>query len=249
MLFTAMTLNEMRRIWMQPMVWIVLGITFIILALLFLVLLNNFYAEIQVKFTGVANAPGVTDSVFSPMFFWSAIIGALMMPLFTMRIITEEKVRHQFTLLSSAPISCRLITSSKMLALISIIIVFAILNLLFPVAIMSFVNLDWGKIAAAILGVFLFQTSFTAISLWLAACTQNLIFSVLSSFTVLFLLFVLFISGASTEDSSLFSYLSSFSHLLPSLSGLITGQDVIYFVVVTVLFLSLTVIRLRFKRE
>ena len=249
MQFTAITLSEMRRIWMQPLVWIVLGITFIILALLFLVLLNNFYAEIQVKFAGVANAPGVTDSVFSPMFFWSAIIGALMMPLFTMRIITEEKVRHQFTLLSSAPISCRLITSSKMLALISIIIVFAILNLLFPVAIMSFVDLDWGKIFAAICGVILFQISFTAICLWLAACTQNLIFSVLSSFTVLFLLFVLFISGASAEDSSLFSYLSSFSHLLPSLSGLIAGQDVIYFVVITVLFLSLTVIRLRFKRE
>ena len=249
MLFTAMTLNEMRRIWMQPLVWIALGITFIILALLFLVLLNNFYAETQVKFAGVANAPGVTDSVFSPMFFWSAIIGALMMPLFTMRIITEEKVRHQFTLLSSAPISCRLITSTKMLALISIIIAFAILNLLFPVTIMGFVDLDWGKISAAICGVILFQASFTAISLWLAACTQNLIFSVLSSFTVLFLLFVLFISGASSEDSSLFSYLSSFSHLLPSLSGLIASQDVIYFVVVTILFLCLTIIRLRFKRE
>lgn len=249
MLFTAMTLNEMRRIWMQPLVWIVLGFTFIILALLFLVLLNNFYAEIQVKFAGLPNAPGVTDSVFSPMFFWSAIIGALMMPLFTMRIITEEKVRHQFTLLSSAPVSCRLITSSKMLALISVIAVFAILNLLFPLTILAFVDLDWGKISAAVFGVILFQTSFTAISLWLAACTQNLIFSVLSSFTVLFLLFVLFISGASTEDSNLFSYLSSFSHLLPSLSGLVTSQDIIYFVVVTVLFLGLTVIRLRFKRE
>ena len=249
MLFTAMTLNEMRRIWMQPLVWIVLGFTFIILALLFLVLLNNFYAEVQVKFAGLPNAPGVTDSVFSPMFFWSAIIGALMMPLFTMRIITEEKVRHQFTLLSSAPVSCRLITSSKMLALISVIAVFAILNLLFPLTILAFVDLDWGKISAAVFGVILFQTSFTAISLWLAACTQNLIFSVLSSFTVLFLLFVLFISGASTEDSNLFSYLSSFSHLLPSLSGLVTSQDIIYFVVVTVLFLGLTVIRLRFKRE
>ena len=248
MLFAAMTLNEMRRIWMQPLVWIVLGITFVVLALLFLVLLNNFYAEVQVKFAGVANAPGVTDSVFSPMFFWSAIIGSLMMPLFTMRIITEEKIRHQFTLLSSAPISCRLITSSKMLALISIIGMFAILNLVFPATILSFVTLDWGKIMASIFGVILFQTSFTAISLWLAVCTKNLIFSVLSSFTVLFLLFVLFISGASTEDSGLFSYLSSFSHLLPSLSGLITGQDIIYFVVVTVLFLSLTVIRLRFKR-
>ena len=95
----------------------------------------------------------------------------------------------------------------------------------------------------------MFHISFTSICLWLATCTQNLIFSVLSSFTVLFLLFVLFISGASTEEDSLFTYVSSFSHLLPSLAGLISSQDVIYFTVITVLFISLTIIRLRFKRE
>lgn len=249
MILSAMTINEIRRIWLQPLVWVILGITFVIMALLFLVLLNNFYADIQVKFAGVANAPGVTDSVFSPMYFWSAIIGALMMPLFTMRAITEEKVRHQFTLLSSAPVSCRLITGSKMLAQVSIIVAFALLNLLFPIAIAQFVDLDWGKIFAALCGVLMFQISFTAICLWLAACTQNLIFSVLSSFTVLFLLFVLFISGASSEDSSLFTYLSNFAHFLPSLSGVIASEDVIYFAVITALFLSLTVIRLRFKRE
>ena len=249
MVFTAMTISEIRRIWMQPLVWIALGITFLILALLFLALLNNFYAEIQVKYAGLPSAPGLTDSVFSPMFFWGAIIGALMMPLFTMRIITEEKVRHQFTLLSSAPIPCHLITASKMLALMSIIFVLAALCLMFPLTIMQFAELDWGKILAALCGVVMFQIAFTAICLWLASCTQNLIFSVLSSFTVLFLLFVLFISGASSEEGSLFTYLSSFSHLLPPLSGLIASQDIIYFVVITILFLALTIIRLRFKRE
>ena len=249
MILAAMTISEMRRIWLQPLVWIILGVTFIIMTLLFLVLLNNFYADTQVKFAAAANAPGVTDSVFSPMFFWSAMIGALMMPLFAMRTITEEKVRHQYTLLSSAPVTCRLIVSSKMLALISVVLAFAILNLLFPASIMQFVDLDWGKILAALCGMILFQSSYAAICLWLASCTQNLIFSVLSSFTALFLLFVLFISGASAEESNLFTYLSNFSHYLPTLSGLVTSQDVFYFIITTALFVSLTVVRLRFKRE
>ena len=49
MLFFSITLMEIRRIWLQPFVWIILGSIFFILALMFLVLLNNFYAEVQVK--------------------------------------------------------------------------------------------------------------------------------------------------------------------------------------------------------
>ena len=248
MLITTITANEIRRIWLQPLVWVTLGITFFIMALLFLVLLNNFYAEVQIKFTGLANAPGVTDTVLSPMFFWAAIIGALMIPVFAMRVLTEERIRQQFVLLSSAAVSCRAIVIGKMLAIISVIFVFALLCVIFPLSIAKFVDLDWGKIFAAIIGVVLFQCSFAAICLWLAASTRNLIFSILSGLGALFLLFVLYVSGASTADSSLFSYLSSFSHFIPTLSGLITSQDIFYFVITSALFIGLAIIRLRFKR-
>ena len=66
----SILINELRRIWLQPLVWVVLGLTFLVIALLFLVFLNNFYAEIQVEFAGLENAPGVTDSVIYPMLFW-----------------------------------------------------------------------------------------------------------------------------------------------------------------------------------
>ena len=224
MLFFNITLIEIRRIWLQPFVWIILGSMFFILALMFLVLLNNFYAEVQVKFAGLANAPGLTDTVFSPMFFWDALIGALMMPLFAMRTLTEERVRNQFVLLTSAPLASHKIVLSKMLALFTVILAFALLSLIFPLSIANFTDLDWGKIFAAVLGISLFQCSYSAICIWLAASTQNLLFAVLSSLGALFLLFVLFISGASTDDSSLFTYLSNFAHFLPAISGLLSSQ-------------------------
>ena len=248
MLFINISINEIRRLWLQPFVWVILGIIFFILAMMFLVLLNNFYAEVQVKFTGLKNAPGLTDTVFAPMFFWYALIGALMMPLFTMRLLTEEKVRHQFVLLSSAPVAPYIIVLSKMLALVTVILAFALLSFMFPLSIAKFTNLDWGKIFAAVLGVCLFQGSYAAICLWLASCTQNLLFAVLSSLGALFLLFVLFISGASTDESSLFTYLSNFAHFLPALSGLLSSQDIFYYVIITALFICLATIRLRYKR-
>ena len=250
MIALSITLNEIRRIWLQPLVWVVLGITFVVIALLFLVLLNNFYSETQVKFAGMTYAPGVTDSVLYPMLFWSTLIGALMVPIFTLRLITEEKIRQQHILLSSAPISCRLIVISKLSALLSVVIIFSLLNLIFPATIESYVDLDWGKIISGILGMILFQVSFAAACVWIATLTKNLMFTLLSCLGLFILIFVLFFSGASEGSSSnLFLYISSLSHVLAPLSGLLSSQDVFYFLLVTVFFSALAVIRLRFKRE
>jgi ABC-2 type transport system permease protein len=242
--------NEMRRIWMQPLVWIVLGLTFIVIALLFLVLLNNFYLDIQVKFAGNDNAPGVTDSVFHPMLFWSSIIGALMMPIFTLRIVTEEKIRRQDILLTSAPIKCTTIITTKLLAIISVAAAFALLNLIFPLTMSTIVNLDWGKIAAGIIGMLLFQASYAAICVWIATLTQNIMFTLLSCLGMFLLSFILFYSATSKESASnLFLYISSFSHLLSPLSGLITSTDIFYFIIVILLFSTLSIIHLRFKKD
>lgn len=242
--------NEIRRIWLQPLVWIILGITFIIIALLFLVLLNNFYLDVQVKLAGSENAPGITDSVIYPMLFWSTIIGALMMPIITLRSVTEEKIRQQNILLRSAAISCSSIIVSKLVAISSVALVFATLNMIFPITLSSMVNLDWGKIFAGVIGMLLFQISFASICVWLATLTHNIMFILLSSLGILLLSFILFFSATSEGSTSeLFLYISSFSHVLNLLSGLITSVDIIYFLLLTMLFTCLSIIYLRYKRD
>ena len=250
MITLSISLNEIRRIWLQPLVWVVLGITFVVIALLFLVLLNNFYSETQVKYAGLQFAPGVTDAVIYPMLFWSTLIGALMIPIFTLRVITEEKIRQQHILLSSAPVSCRIIIFSKMIALISVVLAFSLLTLILPATIENFVDLDWGKIVSGIIGMILFQISYAAACVWIATLTKNLMFTLLSCLGLFVFSFVLFFSGSSEgSSSSLFLYLSTFSHVLAPLSGLISSQDIVYFILITLLFSALAVIQLRYKRD
>lgn len=242
--------NDMRRIWLQPLVWIVLGLTFIVIALLFLVFLSNFINQIQVKYAGLEHAPGVTDSVFYPTLFWSSIIGALMMPIFTLRIITEEKIRKQQVLLSSAPIAKYKIITGKTIALLSVILVFALLNLSFPATISLTSNLDWGKIFAGIIGMVFFQFSYTCVYVWIASLTQNIMFTMLASFGFFLLSFVLFFSATSEGSTSeLFLYISGFSHMLAPLSGLITSQDLLFYIVGGITFLCLAIIKLRYSQE
>ena len=250
MITPSILFNELRRIWIQPLVWIVLGITFIIITLLFLVLLNNFYLEVQTKFAGTDNAPGVTDSVFYPLFFWSTIIGALMMPIITLRSITEEKIRKQNILLNSTAIPCSTIILTKLLAVTSVAVAFALLNLIFPATLNHMVDLDWGKIYAGALGMLLFQISFASICIWIATLTQNIMFILLSSLGMLLLSFILFFSATSEGSASeLFLYLSSFTHVFTLLTGLVNSMDIIYYVIITLLFLGLSIIHLRYKRD
>lgn len=243
------TLNDIRRIWLQPLVWIILGLTFIVIALLFLVFLSNF-EDIQVKFAGMQQAPGVTDSVFYPTLFWSSIIGALMMPIFTLRIITEEKIRKQHVVLSSAPLEKYKIIIGKTLALLSVIFAFALLNLSFPAVISITTDLDWGKIMAGVIGMIFFQLSYTCVYIWIASLTKNLMFTLLGSFGFFLMSFVLFFSATSQGSSSeLFLYLSGFSHMLAPLSGLIASQDLLFYSIGGAGFLVMAVIKLRYSEQ
>jgi len=173
-----------------------------------------------------------------------------MMPIFTLRIITEEKIRRQDTLLTCAPIKCTTIITTKLLAIVSVAVGFALLCLIFPLTLSTMVALDWGKIAAGIIGMLLFQTSYAAICVWVATLTQNIMFTLLSCLGAFLLSFILFYSATSEQSASnLFLHISSFTHLLSPLSGLITSTDVFYFLIVTLLFSTLSIIHLRFKKD
>lgn len=246
-MFYSIAKNEIRRLWLQPLVWVILAATFVIITLLFLVSLNLFFTDTQVKYAGLSNAPGVTDTVIAPLLFWSAIIGTMILPIFTLRIMTEEKIRKQYVLLSTAPVSAFSIVAGKALGLFSIIAVFSLLIVSFPALVSYYVLLDWGKIMTGIIGSILFQMSFGLLCIYLASFTQNVIFSVLSNYAALLFLFMLYFSGSAySSESTLFIYLSNFSHLLPTLTGLLDSQDIFYYLIFSATFFLLTVTRLRF---
>ncbi len=71
----------------------------------------------------------------------------------------------------------------------------------------------------------------------------------MSSFAALLVLVVLYVSGNSAASSSeLFTYLSSFSHFLALLAGVIDSRHVVYYLLLISLFLILTIRHLGQKR-
>ena len=123
----AITQNELKRIWFSPIAWVLFAVALFILGLLLLILLNNFYSEVQAKLVGLTRAPGLTDLVIAPYMFWVAVVGFLLVPLFAVRSSTEERYFGSNLLLSSAPVSATQIVLGKYFALVLLALIFTII--------------------------------------------------------------------------------------------------------------------------
>lgn len=242
--------NEFMRVWYSPIAWVLFSIALFVLGLLLLVLLNNFYSEIQAKLVGLQRAPGLTDLVIAPYLFWVAMVGVLIVPLFAVRSCTEERYRGADLLLSSAPISNTKIILGKYFALVLLAFIFTLVCSLYALVLGYFTPLDYSKIAAACLGVFLFISSFCAAALFIANLTRIPIIATAGILGMLLLFVMLYLSGSATGSSSeLFLYLSNLPHLTDLLSGSIDTTHIAYFILFIILFLCLCVRNLNRRRS
>lgn len=239
------TRNEFKRVWYSPIAWILFAVALFVLGLLLLILLSNFYSEIQAQLVHLERAPGLTDLVIAPYLFWVAIVGVLIVPLFAVRSCTEERYRGANLLLSSAPISTFQIVMGKFSALVILALIYTFVCSLFALVLGYFTPIDYGKIVAACLGVFLFISSFNAAALYVANLTRTPIIATAAILGLLLVFVMLYMSGSATASSSeLFLYLSNIPHLAEIISGSVDTTDIIYFILFAVLFLSLSVRKL-----
>ncbi len=236
--------------WYTPIAWVLFAVALFILGLLLLILLNNFYNDVQAKLAGLEQAPGLTDLVIAPYMFWVAIVGILLVPLFAVRCATEERHFGSNLLLSSAPISATQIVLGKYIALLWLTLIYILISSSFALILGYFTPIDYGKIGAACLAAFLFIGSFNAAALFIANLTRVPIIATAGIIGFLLLMVMLHLSGSAAASSSeLFLYLSNIPHLASLLSGSIDTTHIAYFLLFTVLFLTLCVRRLALSRS
>ena len=169
----SITKNELKRIWFSPIAWILCSVALIVLGLLLLMLLNNFYNELQDKLVGLERAPGLTDLVISPFMFWVAVVGVLLIPLFAVRTSTEERHFGSHLLLSSAPVSATQIILGKYFALLFSALIFTVVCSHYALLLGYFTAIDYNKTLAGMLAAFLFIASFSAAALFIANLTRT----------------------------------------------------------------------------
>ena len=239
--------RELRSLFLSPLAWTMLAVVLGILAYFFLVYLD-YYVQIQPKLMNMAGAPGLTDMVVAPLYGTAATVLLLIVPMLTMRLISEERRNQSLSLLLSAPISMTEIIIGKYLGALGFLCVLLLLLTLMPLSLLLGGNLDLGMMLASLLGLLLLLSSFTALGLFMSTLTNQPTIAAVSSFGILILLWVLDLASSGGEKSVLFGYLSLMRHYQAMMQGVFSTADLAYYLLFSALFLILSIRRLDAQR-
>lgn len=238
--------TELRRIFLSPLAWTVLAIVQFIMAYVFVNLVfeyaNNPYSNDTV---------GVSDYIAGSLYGFATILLLLVMPLMTMRLFSEERKSQSITLLFSAPVSLTEIVLGKFFGLMGFVLAVLALMALMPASLAWSTSLDWGRIAAGLLGLFLLMMAFGAAGLFVSSLTREPTIAAVGGFALLLLIWLLSVltGNDSIPYKEVFGYLSLIDHYDSLRRGIFNSADVLYYFLFTALFLGLTVQRLDMERN
>lgn len=248
--------NELRYLFYSPIAW------FLIIA--FLVQCGVIYSGRMADLVNeqdlmMKNRPEYTPmgSLTLMLFIKLGIFNIVMsnlylfIPLLTMGLISREVDNGTARLLYSSPIRLRQIVFGKFIGIAGYCLLLVLILVLFVV--MAFFNIreaDMGLLFSAVLGFYLLVCTYAAIGLFMSTLSNNQIVSAISTFAVIFILSRI---GDLWQRYDLVRDLTYFLSLqnrtYKMLGGLIVSRDLIYFVLVTGMFIAFTLIRLRTARE
>ncbi|WP_421918576.1 Gldg family protein [Marinifilum sp.] len=184
-----------------------------------------------------------TLNVFGGYLFKMKNLMFLFVPILTMGLISNEINSGTIKLLYSSPIKIRSIVIGKYLA----ILIFSLFIVLIMAAVVVgtgfFVNnMDYGLVLTGLLGFFLLISTYCAIGLFMSTWTRYQVISGIASIALLYLLDYV---GKFGQDiyilGDILNWLSISKHSTPLLRGYIVSSDVLYFVIITVLFLAFAI--------
>lgn len=235
--------RELRSLFLSPLAWVILAVLTAIMAFLFLQMVDSFIG-VQSRLLGMEGAPGLTEVVVTPLFGSAAVILLLVTPLITMRLISEERRNRTLTLLFSAPVTMTQIVLGKYLAIMLFLAIVTALITLMPLSLLAGGGLDFGLLAANVLGLVLLLAAFAAVGLFMSSLTQSPTVAAMGTFGVLLLLWILDAVSEGAAAKELVHYLALTSHFEAFTKGVFDSADALYYLLFATGFLVLTVRRL-----
>lgn len=175
----------------------------------------------------------------------------LYIPLLTMGLLSRETSSGSIKLLLSSPVTVTEIVLGKFLSMMAYGLILAFILLGFGFAgYVSIEALDVSFVIGGIFGIYLLICAYTAIGLFMSSLTAYQVVAAISTLAVLACLNFIGEIGKGTDFlRELTHWLSMAGRTENMINGMITTKDTIYFILVIVLFLLLTIIKLNSGRQ
>ncbi len=172
-------------------------------------------------------------------------ITMLVIPILTMRIMTEDKKQNTDQLLYTAPVSIGRIIIGKYLSLLTTFLVPLAIMCLYPLILLTFGSVPMLETYTAILGFALFGAACLAIGMFMSSITDNQIVAAILTLVMLFIGYMMkgIIGLLFTSENIITKILHCYdisSHITSYFSGSFSLKDTLYFITLIILFLFFT---------
>jgi len=229
--------KELRTFFSNATGYIVIGIFLIITGLLLWIIPGQY----NILDNGYANVDG--------LFFLAPWLFLFLCPAVTMRLFAEEKQIGTWELLTTRPLSKTSIVLGKFIAgwlLVSLALVPTIIYYI-TVAYLAepMGNIDAGAFWGSYIGLYFLAAIYVAIGTFTSSISNNQIIAFVTALVLSFLLYYGFevISSffSSGKTIQFIDSLGIHAHYKSMSRGVIDSRDVVYFILVSYLFLQITV--------
>jgi ABC-2 type transport system permease protein len=246
---------ELRNLFFSPIAWLIILVFYVVCGYQFV---NPLVDVARIQEANLENDPAwigfgksLTIGLFNESIQKVFNHFYLFIPLMTMGVINREVNSGTMKLLYSSPIRMRDIVLGKYLGLIVFsFLLLAIVALLFATGYFTILHAEYKWYLSILLAAFLLSSAYIAIGLFISSLTNYQIVAGILTFAVFFILQAL---RELWQDLDFFRDITYFLAMTNKaeviIGGLITTRDVLYFVLIIMMFLAFALIKLKSKQE
>jgi len=230
-----LTRREVSSYFVSPIAYVAMA--------LFLVIAGFFFALADFR----PGAPAAMRSIFEVMM----IILVFVIPIMTMRSISEERRTGTLETLLTAPVTDTQVVVAKFLGCWIFYLAMLAPTLLYLAALASFGNPDYGPVASGYIGLALLGALYVAVGILASSLTSNQVIAAVVGFVVLIVLALLgpWVGAAVPSPwRGIVQQASIRMHYIDFSQGVVDLVHVLYFVVLTLYALFITVKVLESRR-
>ncbi len=239
--------RELRSIFSTPVAYVMFSVYLVFSGFAFFLSLTGFLSAIQqiqaFQRFDLLDQFNLNTSVIEPSLGIFSFVFLMLIPLLTMRVFAEERASGTIELLLTSPLTVWEIVLGKYLAILGVLVMLVGLSALYPALLFYFGSPgpELLPTLAGLMGLFLYGAAFAAIGCLISSLTRSQISAALVTFVAGLILFLIdYFAEVSLQGTSqqVVRYLGLRVHFDELVSGVVKTDDLVYFGVVVVFFVS-----------
>jgi ABC-2 type transport system permease protein len=238
--------RELRSMFITPDAYVLIGVYMLFAGFVFFLSLGTYLDQLQqiqaMGMTQLLEQWNLQDIVVGQSFATFALLLAFLVPLLSMRGFAAERASGSIELLLTSPVTSSEIVIGKFLAMALLLLLVGLLTSLFVGLLFLYGDPELWQTLSGLQTLFFYSLALAALSCFISALTRSQILAgFVGIIAGLFLLIVPVAADISRSESlkEILRWAGTSTHFEPGLRGDVRSEDLAYFGILVVAFLSL----------